>query len=324
MKNNAKAVAMLSGGLDSTVAIRLMLDQGIAVHAINFRSPFCTCTPRSAGCAAAVTAAAQLGGIPLERVAMGDEYLGMVARPRHGYGRAMNPCIDCRIMKMRQAADFMRRIGAGFLVTGEVLGQRPMSQHRRALEIIERNAGVEGLVLRPLSAALLQPTMPELNGTVDRTKLLSVSGRSRKTQMEYAERSDIHDYPCPAGGCLLTDPNFGRRLRDYFDHAAEPALRDMPLLKVGRHRRLENGDKIVIARNEKECEQLERLASPDEHLLIPDFPGPTVLLQGRDLDAAVRAMREYTRKTPDTTATFKHVYGGESIGRCERLRRIEE
>ena len=314
-KTGIRAVGLLSGGLDSTLAARLMLDQGIEVHAVNFHSPFCLCTAKRAGCAAAVTAVRELGGIPLKRMALGEDYLDMVRQPRHGYGRGMNPCIDCRIMKLKKAAEHMREIGAAFLFTGEVLGQRPMSQHRRALDLIDRDTGLRGLILRPLSAAHLEPTVPEQEGWVDRTKLLDIAGRSRKRQMALAAEAGIHEFACPAGGCLLTDENFAERLRDHLRHVDRVSWKDVALLKVGRHRRLANGDKVIVARNEEECRSLRNLAGEDDHVLTPDFPGPVVVLQGDDVTAAMESVRTYTTKPIPEQATIRH----EHRGLCEQL-----
>ena len=295
-KKNIKAVGLLSGGLDSTLAAKLMLEQGIEVYAINFTSPFCTCTPKKAGCAAVVTAVKTLGGIPLKQVAMRDDYLEMVGNPKHGYGKGLNPCIDCRILKIKKAGDYMRKIGASFLFTGEVLGQRPMSQHKQAIAIIDRDSGFKGHILRPLSANQLEPTVPELEGWVNREKLLGISGRSRKPQMALAAEKDIRDYPCPAGGCLLTDKHFSERMRDYLQFTDNPSIRDIPLLKVGRHLRLEGGDKLIVARNEQECKTLQNLYREKDHLLTPiDFPGPVLILQGDSIQAAVEKMLHYTK-----------------------------
>ncbi len=295
-KKNIKAVGLLSGGLDSTLAAKLMLEQGIEVHAINFTSPFCTCTPKNAGCAAVVTAIKTLGGIPLKQVAMRDEYLEMVRNPKHGYGKGINPCIDCRILKIKRAGDYMRKIGASFLFTGEVLGQRPMSQHKRAIAIIDEDSGLKGHILRPLSANHFEPTVPEREGWVKREKLLGISGRSRKTQIALAAEKDISDYPCPAGGCLLTDKHFSEKMRDYLKFTDQPSIRDIPLLKVGRHSRLEGGDKLIVARNEQECKTLKDLFREKDHLLTPlDFPGPVIILQGSSLQAAVEKMLYYTK-----------------------------
>jgi len=305
-----KAVGLLSGGLDSTLAAKLMLEQGIEVHAINFWSPFCTCTAKGAGCPAVVTAVKQLGDITLKRVAMGDEYLAMIRKPEHGYGRGMNPCIDCRIMKLKMSGDYMREIGASFLFTGEVLGQRPMSQHHAAFDIIDRKSGLGGLILRPLSAAHLAPTIPEQKGWVDRTKLLSIEGRSRKSQISLASGMGINDYPCPAGGCLLTDRNFSEKVRDYFARVEKPSISDMPLLKTGRHRKMPNGDIVITARDENEGNMLLKIAKPGDHLLVPDFPGPVVVLQGTDVIASIRVLLEYTKKDVPQGATVKHVFNG--------------
>jgi tRNA-uridine 2-sulfurtransferase len=305
------AVGLLSGGLDSTLAARVLIDQGIDVHAINFTSPFCTCTAKGSACAAVVTAVRQLGNIPLERVAIGDEYLEMVRNPKYGYGRGMNPCIDCRILKLRKAAEYMRSIGASFLFTGEVLGQRPMSQTTKAIHIIDRDSGLKGLLLRPLSAQLFEPTIPEVNGWVDRSKLLAISGRTRKPQIALAKEKGIADYPCPAGGCRLTDENFAERLRDYFAHTEKARVKDMAVLKIGRHFRLDNGDKVVVTRDEAEGEAMLRLAQPEDHLFVPTFAGaPVTLLQGKSVEAAVRKMMEFTKTEMTDLLEIEHHHGG--------------
>lgn len=231
VNSRRRAVGLLSGGLDSTLAARLMIEQNIDVYAINFVSPFCTCTAKGAGCPAVVTAIRQLGEIPLKRVTLREEYLAMVRNPQFGYGRAMNPCIDCRIMKIRKAGEYMREIGADFLFTGEVLGQRPMSQHRAALETIDRESGLAGLIVRPLSCGLLEPSIPEQRGWIDRTQLLSIAGRSRKPQIELAQDFSINDYPCPAGGCLLTEPQFSAKLKLLLETQQDITVRDIKLLK---------------------------------------------------------------------------------------------
>ena len=309
-----KAVGLLSGGLDSTLAARLMLDQGIQVYAINFTSPFCTCTPKTASCASVLNAIRQLGGIPLRRVYLGDEYLEVIRNPKYGYGSGINPCIDCRILKVKKAAQYMREIGGLFLFTGEVLGQRPMSQYRRALEIIDREAGMTGYILRPLSASHLKPTVPELEGWVDREKRLGISGRPRKTQMKLAKDKGIYEFPCPAGGCLLTDKNFAERIRDYFQHVATPSMKDMALLKIGRHFRLNNGDKVIVARNEKECKVMKELLRPEDHMLTPfGFSGPTVMLQGTDLEQAVRMLAKYTKMALKNDNLLLHDHMGQQV-----------
>jgi tRNA U34 2-thiouridine synthase MnmA/TrmU len=312
-KKGLKAVGLLSGGLDSTLAAKLILEQGIEISAINFTSPFCTCTPKKSGCAAVITAVRQLGDVPLRRTALGDEYLDMVQNPKHGYGSGLNPCIDCRIMKIRKAGEYMHEIGASFLFTGEVLGQRPMSQHRQAIELIDRESGLQGHILRPLSAAHFEPTIPEKRGWIDRSKLLGISGRSRKEQISLATEKGIRDYPCPAGGCLLTDKNFADRMGDYFTHTETASMKDIPLLKVGRHFRLENGDKVIVARNEQECKTLKKICPDTDHSLTPvNFSGPVVVFQGTSLEAAVEKMLEYTKRKISEDARIAHRFGGKN------------
>jgi len=308
-----KAVGLLSGGLDSTLAAKLMLEQGIEVHAINFTSPFCTCTPKKAGCASVITAVKQLGDIDLKRIALKDEYLEMVKNPKHGYGRGMNPCIDCRKMKIMKAGEHMRKIGASFLFTGEVLGQRPMSQYRRAIEIIDHESGLKGYILRPLSAVHFEPTIPEREGWVARSKLLGISGRSRQMQISLADEKGIKGYPCSAGGCLLTDKNFADRMRDYFAFTKRPSINDIPFLKIGRHFRLDSGDKVIVARNEHECKMLRNLCHIGDHLLVPvDFSGPSVILQGSSLEAALEKMLQFTNRSAPERARIVHFHKGEN------------
>lgn len=306
-----KAVGLLSGGLDSTLAAKLMLEEGFDVHAINFTSPFCTCTPKSAGCAAVVTAVRQLGNIPLKQVALKDQYLDIVQHPEHGHGSGINPCIDCRILKIKKAGAYMRKIGASFIFTGEVLGQRPMSQQRKSMNLIDKASGLRGYILRPLSARHFEPTIAEEKGWVDRSRMLDISGRSRKIQISLADQKGITDYPCPAGGCLLTDKNFSERMRDYFMYADKPSVKDIPLLKVGRHFRLDNGSKVIVARNEPECKTMQNLYRQNDHLLVPvDFPGPTVILQGKDLQGALEKLTAYTKGSIGETDRIQHTFDG--------------
>jgi tRNA-specific 2-thiouridylase len=208
----------------------------------------------------------------------------------------------------------MREIGASFIFTGEVLGQRPMSQHKRALQIIDKESGIADIILRPLSALHFSPTLPELEGWVDRNKLLSISGRSRRDQMHLAQEKGITDYPCPAGGCLLTDKNFAGRLKDYFLFTQKPSIQDMSLLKTGRHFRLESGDKIIVSRNEEEGERLIELHQQDDSLLVPgNFSGPVVVLQGKDLKTAIKKLLLYTKKFPSDKLSIECTCQGKSF-----------
>lgn len=276
-----KAIALLSGGLDSTIAARVIMEQGVELEALNFMTVFCTCTNRGATCLASQKAVETLG-IPLKVFNVSEEYLGVVKHPQHGYGRNMNPCIDCRIFMLKKAKAYMEESGAVFIVTGEVLGQRPMSQRKDAMHLIEKEAGLEGLILRPLSAKVLPTTIPEKEGWVDRERLLNISGRSRKPQIELADHYGIHDYPCPAGGCLLTDPGFAKRMKDLMVNDPQFSLNDVHLLKMGRHFRFSNGVKLVVGRNEEENQKIQTFAQGEDILLkVSSFPGPLSLLRGK-------------------------------------------
>ncbi|MBI5871602.1 hypothetical protein HZB88_00790 [archaeon] len=265
-----KAIALLSGGLDSMLAVKLMKEQGIDVIALNFTSPFCLC---NRGCR--VKELGKKLGVKVFVKNKGKEYLRIVRNPKHGYGRGLNPCIDCRIFILKKAEQFARKIKARFIFTGEVLNERPMSQHLNALKIIEKEAGLE--VLRPLSAKLLEETEAERKGLVNRNKLLGISGRRRKEQIELAKRYGL-DFPCPSGGCLLTYKEFAGKAKDLFEHKKQVTLKDIRLLKIGRHFRYKD-NKIIVGRDEKENKLLEGYG---KNILKPvSVPGPSILIQGR-------------------------------------------
>jgi tRNA-specific 2-thiouridylase len=272
-------IALVSGGLDSLLAAHLMLDQGIRVTALRFVTPF--------GCGAGPMADpvdSSLAGRPgfaLRLARLDQAFLDMVRNPAHGYGKRMNPCIDCKILMLRHARAQLGPWGAQFVVTGEVLNQRPMSQKIFALQRIARESGLEGLLLRPLSAQLLPPTIPEQRGWVDRSRLGAIRGRMRKTQIEMARHYAVDKIPQPAGGCLLTDPEYASRLRDVLDHSTELTVDDMTLLRVGRHFRLSPSCKAIVGRNEQDNNMLQALAKPGDILLmVDDHIGPLTLLRG--------------------------------------------
>lgn len=277
----AKAIALLSGGLDSTLAILVMLRQGIDITAVTFLTHFGCDISDSSSCSRNPFPAAEKFGFQVKLCHLADKFIEIVKHPKHGHGRNMNPCIDCRILMLREARELMGMVGADFLVTGEVLGQRPMSQQRNTLALIDKEAGVKGHVLRPLSARLMEVSVPEEEGLVDREKLFAFNGRSRKPQMALAAEFGLTDYPAPAGGCLLTEPNYSYRLRELLHHAPDPSLRDLQLLRIGRHFRLSSACKAVVGRDEKENDTLESLADPGNYLLRVEGVGsPVVFLSG--------------------------------------------
>lgn len=276
---NKRAVALISGGLDSALAIYLVKKQRIEVTGLHFTSFFSAVDPRREDSPIAVTAR-QLN-IPVLYRAKGDDFIEILRNPRYGYGKNLNPCIDCRIYTLAKAKTVMREIGASFIVTGEVVGQRPMSQRRDTIRLIEKQAGCDGIVVRPLSGKILPPTLPEQAGVIDRDGLLDVAGRGRKVQLSLARELGLTGYSPPAGGCLLTDQNFARRLKDLLDDRENLSPEDLALLAVGRHIRLRPGLKIVVGRREEENSRLEELASAGTLFHPLNFPGPHVLAQGR-------------------------------------------
>ena len=273
---------MISGGLDSLLAARLVKEQGVDVQGIYFDTPFClrdkTLEDKRAK---ALKDMSRSIGVELRIEKLNGEYLAMLKDPKHGFGSNMNPCIDCKILMLAKAKELMPELGASFIITGEVLGQRPMSQYRIALEKIEKESGLEGLLLRPLSAQLLLQTIPEQKRWIKRELLAGFTGRSRRPQIELAARFGIKDYPNAAGGCLLTDPGFSRRLEDLIKHGAMD-MDNIALLKIGRHLRLGPKTKLVVGRNEKENNLLLETAKNGDYIFMPDIntPGPTCLVRG--------------------------------------------
>lgn len=305
---NRKCIAMLSGGLDSILAIKLMQEQGIEVQAVNFSIDFCACIMQDGENAA--TKSAKMLGVPIKVVDITEEYLTVLRNPKHGYGANINPCIDCKIFMLRKAKEMMPEFGASFIITGEVLGERPMSQRLDALNIITRDSGLKGLLLRPLSAKVLEPTIPEKEGAVDRGNLLDISGRSRKPQFALAAKYGIKEYPNPAGGCLLTDPGFTNRVKDLITHDALN-VSDLKLLTVGRHFRLSPSAKFTVGRDHGENEALQNLAKPEDLFFkLKDRQGPLAVLRGKyddniiALAAAVAAYHTKFRNEPSLDINY--------------------
>jgi tRNA U34 2-thiouridine synthase MnmA/TrmU len=269
-----KALGLCSGGLDSMLAGLVLRAQGIAVEWVTFETPFF-----SAGKA---RKASRVTGIPLTVQPIFPQYLAMLRNPPAGYGKQLNPCMDCHALMFRQAGEIMHQRGFDFLFSGEVLGQRPMSQTKPSLRYVEKHSGMRGHILRPLSAKHLPETLPEQQGLVDRERLLEIHGRGRRDQMALAERFGLRDYPAPAGGCLLTDKGFSARLRDLFDHGAECTESEVNLLKFGRHFRLNPRAKLIVGRTEKDNEDILRHHDPSRDVVLDlrDHPSPIGLLQG--------------------------------------------
>jgi tRNA-specific 2-thiouridylase len=273
-----KAIALMSGGLDSLLAAKVIQDQGVEVIGLHLLSPF--------GCREDVEKSAQALGIRLICRDKGEAYLDLVANPKYGYGKSVNPCVDCRIYMFQIAEIVMQEEGADFVVTGEVLGQRPMSQQRTAMELIDRKSPLEDRILRPLSAHLFEPTLPEREGWVSREALYGVQGRSRREQLDMAERLNLTAFSAPGGGCLLTEMAFAPRFKDFFAHAhyatTEEKLIQSELLRHGRHFRSSPRAKIIVARDQKENELLESKWRPAGGTLFYPigFGGPSVLALG--------------------------------------------
>jgi len=274
-----KAIALISGGLDSTLAAKIIKELGIELVALNTKTPFCLCDHHSSsGCVSAAANAAKQLGLKLITLNVSEEFIAIIKKPRHGYGSHMNPCIDCRILLFKKAKEYLEKEQAAFIITGEVLGQRPMSQRKAAMKLIDKKSGTEGLVLRPLCAKFMDISIPEKNGWVSRDKLLAICGRSRGAQFSLAKELGINDYPCPSGGCLLTNAEFSKRVKDLIKHN-ELNVHNAHLLKVGRHFRLSSVAKLIVGRNETENSRLLDLAEDRDHLFTPrdEIAGATAL-----------------------------------------------
>ncbi|MCK9275980.1 MAG: tRNA 4-thiouridine(8) synthase ThiI [Syntrophales bacterium] len=305
---NIKGISLFSGGLDSILAVSLIRKQNIDVIGVTFETPFFT--------AGSALKAAKDIELPLRVIDITEAHLSMLKAPVYGYGRNMNPCIDCHALMLKEAGDRMNEEGADFVFTGEVLGQRPMSQTRQSLHIVAKLSGYEGLIIRPLSAKLLEETIPEKEGTVDRLTLADIQGRGRKRQMELAREFGIKEYSSPAGGCLLTDPVFARRLKDLFTHGGD-SVRDIKLLKIGRHLRLSDKTKIIVGRNRDENEAIEGSADSGDVLVqIQGIPGPAVLIpSGCDtetLHKSAAVCARYSDAPKGATVTAMAKWGSET------------
>lgn len=280
-KKQVKALGLCSGGLDSILSALVLRDQGIEVAWVCFETPFFSADK------ARLAAAAH--DIPLHVRNITPVYMELMQAPPAGFGKNMNPCMDCHSLMFRLAGEMMEEMGFDFLFSGEVAGQRPMSQNRQSLRYVEKHSQYDGHILRPLSARCLPPTPVEEKGLVDRERLLDLSGRSRKPQMALADTYGVKDYPSPAGGCLLTDKGYSQRLRDLFDHQDAYAERELHLLKHGRHMRLTPEVKIAVGRTKVENAAIMALVDDrrDIVLKVKGAPGPTVVIPNGGAEAAL-------------------------------------
>ncbi len=297
-----KALGLCSGGLDSILAGKLLEKQGVDVTWITFETPFFS--------AAKSVKASKMYGIPLIKKDITETYLKMLKNPPCGYGKNMNPCRDCHSLMFQLAGDVMKKEGYDFLFSGEVAGQRPLSQTKNALRYVEKSSGFDGHILRPLSAKCLPETQVEINGLVDRNQLLAISGRSRTPQVKLAKEYGVTDYPSPAGGCLLTDKNFSNRLRDLFDHQENFTTNDLHLLKFGRHIRLNDKTKIIVGRTKQDNSNILKYFNKKEFLML-DAKGigsPTVIVpidaDKKSIETAASICINYTKAPANEKATI--------------------
>ncbi len=274
--SSIQGIGLVSGGLDSLLAVYVLREQGVPVEAMHVTLPM-----HSARLRQAVERSIVPLGVPLHVVSLEQEFFEILRHPRYGYGSEVNPCIDCHLLLLRRAAERMQEVGASFVFTGEVLGERPMSQHRQALDLVERRAGLQGRLLRPLSARRLAETIPEQEGIVDRSRLLDIEGRWRRRQLDLVEKYGIDEYATPDGGCILTVPDSARRVRDLLKNQPDFAPNDFQLLKVGRHFRLGPRTRLVVGRDERDNSRIVELAQPGDLLFeVLACGSPVTLLRG--------------------------------------------
>ena len=324
-----KAVALISGGLDSLLAAKVVMEQGIHVEGINFYTGFCVeghthairkkdrAKPKRNN---ALWVAEQLG-MKLHIVDVIEEYKDVVINPKHGYGANMNPCLDCKGFMVRKAHEWIEQNGFDFIITGEVIGQRPMSQRKETMPVIARESGAGDLLLRPLCAKLLPPTKAEVEGWVDREQLLDFSGRTRKPQMALAEKYGFSEYAQPAGGCcFLTDAQYSKKFADLWESRGERnyELDDIMMLKVGRHVRPRPQFKLIIGREEGENNFLSGYRKTYANLKTTSHAGPLVLLDGEltdeDIELAARIAARYGQGREADMVTLEYT-GKEGVAK---------
>lgn len=301
LNKRIKAIGLFSGGLDSILAAKLIIDQGISVTALTFCSPFAPGKNNSI-----IQDGANQLEIPLKTMELKEDYLRIIRNPQYGYGSAVNPCLDCRIFMLKKAKAFMEEKKAHFIFSGEVLGQRPMSQHRHSQELVAKASGLSDLLLRPLSAKLFPTTKPEREGWVDREKLLSISGRSRKEQLALAKKYKLTAFSAPAGGCLLAEKKYAERLKDLWSYKKEITPREVLLLKFGRYFVFQKA-RIMVGRDQEENSKLLELKSSEDYFFVcPGFPSPTTILIGEKT-------KENILEAARLTAFYSDARGNENV-----------
>ena len=286
-KKKTKALLLFSGGLDSILALKILEEQDIKVIPLYFESVFFS--------EKEILETARRLKLKLRKVDFSKKQFELVKNPRYGYGKNFNPCIDCRLLMLKEAKKIMKKENCDFITTGEVLGERPMSQNKNSLELVEKKSSLQGLLLRPLSAKLLPPTVAEKNKLVERNKLFGISGRGRFRQLALAKKYKLAGFPSPAGGCLLTDPAFSKRLGKLLEKKSDPALSDLKLLKLGRH--FWQGDVlIVVGRNEEENRKIRKIASENDILTeLKNISGPLTLIRGKKIsDETIKKAQKLT------------------------------
>jgi tRNA-specific 2-thiouridylase len=300
-----KAIALFSGGLDSTLAIKMIMDQGIEVLAVNISTGFGSTNDRYDH----MKHMCDQVGCELKIIDIQNEYLqDVLFDPKHGYGKNFNPCIDCHAKMFAVAKRIMEVEGASFLISGEVMGQRPMSQNKEALQTVLNESNCDGLLLRPMSAKMLAPTIAEIQGWVDREKLEGITGRSRDRQLEMVKEIGLEDFESPGGGCLLTDENFAKKMNDFIKYD-KFEVKDIPVMKFGRHLRLSDGAKLVVGRNKEENGHLQEIDNEKfSHARTIGLPGPHALLSinasDEDKALATKIILTFTKASPEKIYTL--------------------
>ena len=311
--SKGKGIVLFSGGLDSLLAARVLMDQDLEIIGYHCILPFVAPDLRTDELDP-VKIAVQIH-LPVRTHRCGSEYIDIIRNPPHGYGKHANPCIDCHIYFIKKAAEYMREVGADFVATGEVVGQRPMSQMKHTMNHIEKVTGLKGRLVRPLSAKLLKPTQPEIDGIINRDLLCGINGRSRKVQFDLAVKYNIHEYSSPSGGCLFTDTNIAKRVKDLLLWHVDVQIHDLYLLTIGRHFRISEKAKAIVSRNEDENNELIKYKDKADYFFLPEFKGPSTYVKGSISENEIIEIGEivcrYGKTKPDNSSVV--VYRNEIL-----------